>query len=70
MHMSKDTGSVALSWGMVALGALALLLAFGLVLPVGVNFPESWFGVLIIVAVAGSGFALIYRGARRLLLKL
>ena len=55
---------------MVALGALALLLAFGLVLPVGVNFPESWFGVLIIVAVAGSGFALIYRGARRLLLKL
>ena len=65
--MATSARSIVLSWGMVALGGLLLLLALFLVLPVGVNLPASWFGVVLIVAAAVAGFSLVYRGARRLL---
>ncbi len=67
--MPQDAASIAVSWGMIALGALALVVALGLALPVGVNLPESWFGVVIIAAIASAGLALVYRGMRRLLVR-
>jgi hypothetical protein len=65
--MTATTKSIAASWAMVAFGVLLLLLAILMVLPVGVNLPASWFGVVLIAAASGAGVALVYRGARRLI---
>jgi hypothetical protein len=49
---------------LIVSGCAALILGLFLVLPVAVNLPDSWFGVvLIILLLVGSGL-LLYKGVR------
>jgi threonine/homoserine/homoserine lactone efflux protein len=52
---------------MIVVGCALLLLALMLVLPVGVNLPASWFGVVIILVLVATAGWLLYKGVRTLL---
>lgn len=45
-------------------GCAALILGLFLVLPVTVNLPESWFGVVLILLLIVGGGLLLYKGVR------
>ena len=53
----KVIGALMIIGGLVAI-ALALLM----VLPVGVNLPASWFGIVLMVLFAVVGAWLVYKG--------
>jgi len=58
--------SMLFALGMVVLGLAACFLALIMVLPVGGNLSASWSGVVLIVAIASAGIALVYGGIRKL----
>jgi len=64
--MPNPNLSTLVALGTVVLGLALCLLSLLMVLPVGVNLPASWFGVVLIVAIACGGVALVYRGGRKL----
>jgi hypothetical protein len=52
---------------MIICGLAAMGLAVFMILPVGVNLPESWFGVVWIILFGGVGVWLVYKGGAWLL---
>ena len=58
--MRKFTSALMIVGGMAAIALAGLM-----ILPVGVNLPESAFGAILIVFFAAGGVWLIYKGIRR-----
>jgi hypothetical protein len=58
------SGEVQASVGLFMAGIAAIALALWMMLPVVVNLPDSWFGMLVIAALLVGGGALVYRGAK------
>jgi len=49
---------------MIVLACALLVLALLLVIPVGVNLPDSWFGVVLIALLIGGASVLIYKAVQ------
>ena len=54
----------------IVIGVATLLVAFVMGVGVAANFPETWFGAVIVLAEAVVGIAFIWYGSRRLWLRL
>lgn len=51
---------------MIVGGLAAILLGLLIIGPVGINLPDSWIGIVLVLLLVGSGVWLIYKAARRL----
>mgnify|MGYP001589560269 CR=1 FL=1 len=49
---------------LVLVGFCAIAIGLFFIVPTVVNFPETWFGIIVIVLFLTVGIALIYRGVR------
>ena len=47
-------------------GLAAILLGLLIIVPVGINLPDSWFGIVLVLLLVGNGVWLIHKAARRL----
>jgi len=51
---------------LLAAGCGAVVIGLFFIVPTVVNFPDTWFGIVVVILFLAVGVALIYRGARSL----
>jgi hypothetical protein len=63
---NKSARSAFLGVTAVVVGVATLLVAFVMGMGVAANFPETWFGAVLVLSEAALGFVFIWHGVRRL----